>query len=64
MIAVIKTAELTPQTTSQVYCYSVDQSLAIIFCETPPQNAIDFFDYDNISAVLQTPAWKQPQDGE
>jgi hypothetical protein len=61
IMAIVHTSQLTEDIIQQVYCYSVDSTKAVITYDGIIDN-LALLEYNQLSELLITPEWKQPED--
>jgi hypothetical protein len=59
-MAIVNTSQLTEDIIQQVYCYSVDNTKAVITYDGITDN-LALLEYNQLSELLVTPEWKQPE---
>ena len=60
IMAIVNTSQLTEDIIQQVYCYSVDNTKAVITYDGITDN-LALLEYNQLSELLVTPEWKQPE---
>lgn len=61
IMAIINTAQVNESNIDLVYCYSIDNTKAIVTHDGEINNSA-LLEYKQLSDLLLTPDWKQPED--
>lgn len=61
IMAIINIAQINESNIDRVYCYSIDNTKAIVTHDGEIVN-LALLQYNQLSDLLLTPDWKQPED--
>lgn len=61
IMAIVDTIEINDTNNDIVYCYSIDGTKAIVRYDNKINNSM-LIDYNDLSSLLVTQEWKQPED--